>query len=349
MKLFMRKIIRIEPGRAEKRGLTGHLSIWALLMALLAISVTPLPIEAQLTSNCINSEECRNYVKGINKSYLTPLAENFARTHAIFAATATPYNGRTSLDIVTVGFQSSTAIVEDRDYDIRTNDDEPIEDFRPFDLEEIETYSIYAGFNLGLLLPIVPIIKDLDIYASHYNDKNEISYFGLRYELIDGIGFSFLGGWKGLALGLGYLSSKSIPEEKEDRFRRGVESILGDLLGEEKEPLENIHVESEAQAVPLELHTAVEVFYISASFAVGALYSSGTTTALYELDAIKDGVRTDVALGPEEKSEVKFSDWLTYAKLGIEVPIFPYVRAGFEIVGTDRAEMIYSWAIRIDI
>ena len=317
---------------------------------LFALSL-PIAASLQAQSTCSHTlcAQAGNLLKG---SYVKNLSQSFGEAYAISAVSAMPYIGKTRVDLFTVGVQGNIGVRSDISGNIETGGQELSNLTQPSSLVFSGFY--FGGINLGLVS--LGVLSDFDLLVSHADINDfpmfgglrysfKTNYVGIRYQLISGIGLPVLGAWKGIVLGLGYLSPQFRFSQKNDSPSN---LSVGGL--ELRPDQEKFNIESELSSIPLEINTGVEILFFNATAGVGFLFNTGESKLKYEWqgNAFMNGMdQGSLSISPEEKTDLP--SYIYYYKMGLEFPILPFARLGGEISYANEGDFAYAFAMRVSL
>ena len=313
-----------------------------------------IPLQAQACSHSL----CDSAADFLRDSYVKDLSEGFAEAHAIAAVGAMPYIGKTRIDHITLGGQVSVGVRNELSRDFEAGGVNVNGLGQPVKYAAFASY--FAGINVGGLLDWFGVITNLlglpsfasldkfDILVSRAEADNflefggveygfETSYVGIRYQLIPGAGLPILGGWKGIVFGIGYMSSTVRFSELDDSIDT---ANLGALaLGGDQE---KFTLESELRSIPLELNTGIEVLFLNVTAGLGVLLNKGQSKLRYERSGeVSDSSGPQGTLDLDLESETEAPASIYYYKMGLELPIFPFIRLGGEAAYGSKGDYSY--------
>ena len=309
-------------------------------------------------TDCTDTDFCTTIKNAIEDQFLDNLSQSFSDAHVIAATGAMPYIGGVRINRISLGAQLNYG-VKTSVPDTTTNEGKKVNGLGNSPLGFIVYGSYHAGINLGNFLglfnflPGVSHLSKYDILFSRSEAKNliklagvkigfETSYIGLRYQMINGLTLPILGGWKGLVFGIGYMTSK-VNFSAVDGSPSNVS--IADNNESWVSESEKITLESKLKSIPLELNTGVEILFFNVTYSLGTLLNSGETLLKYRRDGeVKNG-KFDV----RAESKTKPSSTYFYNKIGLEFPIFPFVRFGGEALYGEKGAFGYTFALRISI
>ena len=302
---------------------------------------------------------CNTIQNAIEDQFLDNLSQSFSDAHVIAATGAMPYIGGVRINRISLGAQLNygmkTSISD------TTTDKGKVNGLGNSPLDFIVYGSYHAGINLGNFLglfnflPGVSHLSKYDILFSHSEAKNliklsgvkigfETSYIGLRYQMINGLTLPILGGWKGLVFGIGYMTSK-VNFSAIDGSPSDV-SIADNNDESWISESEKFTLESKLKSFPIELNTGVEILFFNVTYSLGTLLNSGETLLKYRRDGGQVGAHK---FDLRTESKTKPSSTYFYNKIGLEFPIFPFVRFGAEALYGEKGALGYTLALRISI
>ncbi len=338
-------------------------SLASFLFCFLSLSA----LQAQIRCPACDTDEVAGLNNVLEQHYLQDLVKSYAEAHSVTGALSAPYIGQVRINRISLGAQLNLGRREETENTYTSESGERISSLsKPTNYSAFG--SLFIGLNLGglfnwfgmadrlLHLPPVLSLDRIDVLASSADSNNTLTlegasysfksnYVGIHYQIINGLTFPVLGGWKGIVLGLGYGSSEVRFREKNDDLQR-IALAGGDWISSH----EVFTLSSKMDSFPVELKTGLSMLFIHFSATAGVVSNTGKSILKYERSGtLRQSDGTSVGeLNADLRAEVKTSDTLPYYKMGVEFPLAPFFHASFESTYASGGLYAYVLGARLD-